>query len=780
MTNPGKCFQIHVQYLCNMNNRITILTLITASLLSLEAWAAVPALPKVKIPAPPRSHPRLYLQQDDIPTLKARMESPEGQKVIRYLKKAAVPRTPEEDAKEDKSGFRYYMQMRGLTSQAQLDALDYLVYDDRAAGRRAIEGMLDSLKRTNYGMKNDMSRASGIMLMVGGIVYDWCYPLLTKDEKEAFCREFVRVAGTMECRYPPRRNEYMAGHGSEWMILRDMLSASIAIYDEFPEMFNYVRETLQEDYIPIRNYIYSGQNYHQGTEYANVRLTCDLLSMWILDRMGARNLYTPDMRYVMYDYIYRRRPDGKVLPAGDTNHNRSYKDTYPGPMMLAASYWRDPYLAGEWELKPFVEPHMLIFNLLWRDFSLQGRSPEGLPLSRYSPSPFGWMIARTGWGDDSVIAEMKVNEQFFGNHQHQDGGSFQIYYKGPLAIDSGLYQSKQGGYTSPNNKSYTKRTIAHNSLLVYDPDEVFECWQYGGGIRTRFTANDGGQRLNGPGWSTCSTYEDLMGSEYTVGKVLAHKVGPSEKVPDFTYLKGDITNAYSKKVKDVRRSFVFFNLKDKTIPAAMVVYDHIESANPDFKKTWLLHSIEEPVVEGSAFSVRRTANGESGMLRCESLLPKGGVIEKVGGPGREFLVDGINYPADPEPHRPDIAGERGAWRIEVSPATASAEDCFLHVIQVADNGCTAFAQVSEIEGEDVAGAIVAGRGVLFHKKLGLLNGSFSFTLPAACDLLITDLEHGAWTVSLNGKPIMKNAKTEAGNGTLWLRAAAGNYTVTKK
>ncbi|MBQ7269219.1 MAG: heparinase II/III family protein [Bacteroidales bacterium] len=773
-----------------MTNHILQLTLATLMFFSCTGIAAeiVPGSPgkgaaqlvPVKIPDPPKKHPRLYLRQDDLPEVRARVESPDGQRIIRALRKAAVPRTPEEEAKEDRSGFRYYMRMRGLTSQAQLDAIDYLLYDDREAGRRAIDGMLDSLKHTNFGTRNDMSRASGIMLMVGGLVYDWCYPLLSKEEKKAFYSEFIRIAGTMECHYPPKRDEYLAGHGSEWMILRDMLSAGIAVYDEYPDMFNYVREMLEQKYIPIRNYLYGGRNYHQGTDYGNVRLSCDFISLWILDRMGARNLYSPDMRYVLYDYIYRRRPDGKMLPAGDVNHNRAYIDTYPVPMMLASSYWKDPYLAGEWELKPSVEPHCLIFNLLWRDFNLQGRSPEGLPLTMYSPSPYGWMVARTGWDENSVIAEMKVNEQFFGNHQHQDGGAFQIYYKGPLAIDSGIYQSVQGGYNSLNNKNYTKRTIAHNSLLVYDPDEVFECWAYGGENKTRTAANDGGQRLCGEGWNTCRSYEDLMSDEYTVGRVLAHNFGPSEKVPVYTYMKGDITQAYSKKVRDVRRSFVFFNLRNNTVPAAMIVYDHLEATNPDFKKTWLLHSIEEPEIEGRSFYVRRTTCGDSGMLRCESLLPENGVIEKIGGPGKEFLVDGINYPADPQPNRPDPAGERGAWRVEVSPATASAEDCFLHVMQVADNGCTSFSKVSAIEGEDVCGAVVAGHGALFHKKSETLKGSFSFSLKSDCYLLVCDLEPGNWTVIRDGKTIQKNAKSEMGNGTLWLRTEPGTYTFTKK
>lgn len=51
------------------------------------------------------------------------------------------------------------------------------------------------------------------------------------------------------------------------MILRDMLSAGIAIYDEYPDMYNHVIKMMFKDYLPVRNYIYSGHNYHQGTSY---------------------------------------------------------------------------------------------------------------------------------------------------------------------------------------------------------------------------------------------------------------------------------------------------------------------------------------------------------------------------------------------------------------------------------------------------------------------------------------------------------------------------------
>ena len=194
----------------------------------------------VRIPLPPKEHPRLYLREGDIPALKKKMETPEGKAILKRLRKAAKPRTAEEEAKVKDHGFRYYAQMRGVTSQSQLDALAYLTEGDPHIADRAITAMLDTLKKTNFGTKNDLSRASGSMLMVGAMVYDWCYDRMSEGQKREYIREFVRIAGTMECHYPPKNTECVAGHGSEWMILRDMLSCGIAIYDEYPEMYEIV------------------------------------------------------------------------------------------------------------------------------------------------------------------------------------------------------------------------------------------------------------------------------------------------------------------------------------------------------------------------------------------------------------------------------------------------------------------------------------------------------------------------------------------------------------
>ena len=756
----------------------------------------------VRIPLPPKEHPRLYLREGDIPALNEKIKTPEGKAILKRLRKAAKPRTAEEEAKVKDHGFRYYAQMRGVTSQSQLDALAYLTEGDPHIADRAITAMLDTLKKTNFGTKNDLSRASGSMLMVGAMVYDWCYDRMSEGQKREYIREFVRIAGTMECHYPPKNTECVAGHGSEWMILRDMLSCGIAIYDEYPEMYEIVAKMIFRDYVPVRNYIYAGHNYHQGTGYVTVRYLNDLNSLWIFDRMGAGEIYSPEQRYVLYDHIYRRRPDGQVLPSGDVNPGRrEIPQTYAMPAMLAASYWNDPLLMYEYERRPSVETHMLILELLWRNFDLKGKSPEGLPLSRYSGTPFGWMIARTGWDGNSAIAEMKITEHYVGNHQHLDAGTFQIYYRGPLAIDSGSYQGSAGGYNSPHNKNYFKRTIAHNSLLVYDPSEKFACWNYGGADKTEFAENDGGQRMPGDRWETCRSFADLLSEEYTVGEVLAHGFGPSPQTPEWTLLQGDITKAYSKKVESARRSFVFLNLTDESedIPAAMVIYDRVKSSDASFRKFWLLHSIEEPQLGSTDFTVCRTKDGDTGRLRCDVLLPSAEnlSIEKVGGPGKEFWVFGKNFP-NAATTRPDPCNERGAWRVELSPKAAAKEDRFLNVIQVSDKSVKKGLPVTRIDGEgsgnvggtigtQAVGAIVGDRAVVFSADCGRSAEGYSFEIPLSATkkhrtkkfkVLATGLTAGEWTVERNGKPLGRFAVTEDA-GTLYFDAAPGKYTVKK-
>ena len=183
------------------------------------------------------------------------------------------------------------------------------------------------------------------------------------------------------------------------------------------------------------------------------------------------------------------------------------------------------------------------------------------------------------------------------------------------------------------------------------------------------------------------TAGELWNADNTFGEILGYNWGPSLQTPTYSYMRGDLTDAYTDKVEEFQRTFVFFNFNDETYPAALIVFDKVRSSDAGFTKKWLLHSEEEPLVDGNTTTIKRTAGSYNGRLINQTLLPDNGyTISKVGGEGYEFYVAGSNgvsknYEMEPKPG----AAEVGSWRIEITPTAAEKQSYFLNVIQVSDN-----------------------------------------------------------------------------------------------
>lgn len=760
---------------------ITFLLLVNLAKVSAQSLSSVEwkTIDGISIPIPPSHHPRLYLQKEDIPDLKQRFQNPKLKPILNKL----IKMSQESDVDDGKvKTWREYTKQQGVTVESELNAARYLTDKNPEVGRKAITDILKKMKASDWPDVQDIARAAGRLMVSGAVVYDWCYDLITEKEKQEFVAEFIRLAKMLECGYPPVKQTSVTGHSSEWMIMRDLLSASIAIYDEFPEMYELTAKRIFKEHIPVRNWFYSGHAYHQGSAYNRVRYSADLFATWIFDRMGAGNVFNPEQGEITYLWIYSRRPDGQFLGSGDVNYSRKGIASLALPGLLAGSYYKNEYFNYQYEENPNIDSIDLFFEFLWKDTTLGNKKPDDLALTRYFGKPFGWMIARTGWDTNSVVAEMKINEYNFLNHQHHDAGSFQIYYKGPLAIDSGMYQGSSGGYNSPHNKNYFKRTIAHNSLLIYDPNEKFESNGYGGSDKSPTVANDGGQRLPGNGWNPPQHLEDLLNKDYKTGEILANDFGPNSATPDYSYLKGDITGAYSDKVKEVKRSFTFLNLNNDNTPAALIVFDKIVSNDKSFKKFWLLHSIEEPKINNNTFEITRTLNGDSGKLITSTLLPTIEDLEitTVGGKGKEFWVFGKNYPNEPT-GRPDVANERGAWRVEISPKVAKETDYFLNVIQITDNQNKKPLMVSKIKGEKIIGVQIQDRIVTHSNTSELLESTFSFSFDGKglFKILITDLKSGHWQIKKDGKTL-ESKKVNDENSTIYFEGKKGTYTFVKQ
>lgn len=742
----------------------TAFALLASLALTFVGRSADPAASTPALPAVPPEHPRLYLRGAQVKELPARFAHPVLAPAVARLQKLAE-RSPQH--------------------RAEWQALQYLAKPEAAAGRAVIADTLALLQASQLEDRQDACRITGRMMVTGAIVYDWLYPLFTDEQQQAYIRELVRLAKTQECGYPPTRQGSVTGHSSEAMIMRDMLSAGIAIHDEAPEMYAHAAGRFMREHRPARNWFYPGHAYHQGDSYGLHRYSWDLFPLFIFDRLGAGNVYDPAQRFVPYSWVYTTRPDGQRLRSGDTfatSAPRGRPWSEYGGTMLTASYYGDGVLLSQALQQGAFSDNEAIFEFLWRDPDLRPLPIASLPLSRYFGSPFGWMVARTGWGEDAVIAEMKINEYNFANHQHLDAGAFQIYGRGALAIDSGLYQGgSSGAYGSPHGKNYYWRSIAHNTLLIHDPTEVFS-------PKGDF-GNDGGQRLPN-GRSEPRTLDDLLAPAkgYRTGRVLAQGFGPDAQAPAYTLLQGDLTAAYSAKVKSVRRSFVFLNLGDARVPAALVVLDRVVSADPSFRKTWLLHTLEEPRLSGPQATVDRTENGARGRLELDVLLPAPDNAEcaKVGGPGREYWVFGTNYANDVAPaYRARTSLETGDWRIEVSPKRAATEDVFLTVMQTSDHTRPARLPVRRLDVGDRVGAVLeAGDAtwlVLARRDQERSAAQVAFTLAGERRLriLVTDLAPGRWQATGRGGET-RAIDVSAATGAAWWEGPAGSWTLVQQ
>jgi heparin/heparan-sulfate lyase len=170
------------------------------------------------------------------------------------------------------------------------------------------------------------------------------------------------------------------------------------------------------------------------------------------------------------------------------------------------------------------------------------------------------------------------------------------------------------------------------------------------------------------------------------------------------YVAGDCTRAYSsKKMGCFTRQIVFLR------PDTFVIFDRVQSKNPDFKKTWLLQAMKSPsrtdkhlVItngNGSTGSPSR-AKSREGRLFVQTLLPENPAVRLVSGSelysyGGGEAVSALrpagilpaveNKGKMTSPHYPPShnTGPAPECRIEVSPSKPSSWDYFLHVLTAA-------------------------------------------------------------------------------------------------
>ncbi|MEA2062917.1 MAG: heparinase II/III family protein, partial [Gemmatimonadota bacterium] len=340
------------------------------------------------------------------------------------------------------------------------------------------------------------------------------------------------------------------------------------------------------------------------------------------------------------------------------------------------------------------------------------------PLARHFEG-IGWVVMKSGWDENATQAVFDCGDFYYG-HQHPAENQFVIFHKGSLAINSGRYE-----WGSDHRPNYMGRTIASNTMLIYDPDEEFITaggdTAVNNGPDGRLLSNDGGQL-----WPRKSRlrYSDTKGTCWDTGDITAFETNNY-----YSYACGDATRSYSPhKLKSYTRQFLHIQ------PGLFVIFDRVSATRADYRNIFLLHTIEEPRLEGRTAEVHE----RNGKLFCRTVFPLEAKIRKVGGPGHEFEVFGTNYPPALT-HYPVTGGEEwGAWRLEVEPVKPVEKVSFLHLLAAGDSSQTLAIEAKPIERDGMHGAGFSYQGrhcqVLFNNS-GAVGGRIRITGPGGAVLI---------------------------------------------
>ena len=350
-----------------------------------------------------------------------------------------------------------------------------------------------------------------------------------------------------------------------------------------------------------------------------------------------------------------------------------FRDANPAAARLAASL-RDfapkQGTGGPWIMYPFLFSDE---NGAVKPYSAE--ELESQPVHARHFENLGQIIMRSGWKPDSTYCTFTAGAKL-NQHKHHDENNFTIYKHDFVALDSGT----RGVETDWNLKYYYAQTVAHNCILIRRPNEPLP--SYWGPVYPgpEGRSNDGGMYRG-------------------AAKVLAFETNDA-----YAYIASDATAPYGTKCTEAVRQFVHL------LPDTFIVYDRVGAANPSDAKAWLLHTKNEPRIDGRLL----TADNGKGRLLCETILPEGATLTKIGGPGKEFWSNGKNW----EPDTAFLASaERGAkrtgrgpyfgaWRLEVSPDAPHANDRFLHVLTATDTSAATAPKTRRISDGSRDGVVI--------------------------------------------------------------------------
>ena len=570
------------------------------------------------------------------------------------------------------------------------------IEDDQTLGRDAIELAMKyiqgPIRKGHVTFGHDLARCA--------IVYDLCHKYWTEEKRFAF-HDYMNK--TVEANVNSETHVFHNGwYGYKWWGIGLACYATYYENERAVAILQDLDREYRERAAPALELAGAGGGWAEGYYihyflyewlfFCEVARYCEGVDYYALAPNFFQQRATASM-FEMYPsiQIYNSR---RAIPMGDGG-GRVFggdRDKSLSARRILVNYYKDDPIHQSIHAFNETTPRSSVGfyaykDFLWRDSAVPKGDLSGFKLSHYSPGA-GYVYARSSWDDQATYFFFKCGDRFTA-HQHLDVGHFLIYKYEELLGDGGHYDS----FGSVHDVNYHLRTIAHNTILVHDPSEIWP------GIRAgSVTGNDGGQSHSWPHHNGAVVDADAWNRNselYDIGDIVS-----MEEHGEYLYIASNCAHAYAaEKLELFTRQILFIR------PNTIIIFDRVKSKNAQYKKTFLLQAIKPPAQEDSNWVI---TNGK-GRLFIQTLLPhnavttlhKGSDLYRYG--GKEYSPSRDSGPA-PE------------CRIEISPNQPAQTDYFLHVFTAADSTQQSILKGSMTETDKDVSLLLGGNKITFTKN----------------------------------------------------------------
>jgi len=367
------------------------------------------------------------------------------------------------------------------------EAFIYAITGDRARGKNAKQGMLNTLKlkRWDYFLEDGQHTLG---FLQGGrttawmsLSYDWIYDLLSPEERKEVLRQ-IAEQGCVPCfralygmRYPesvkgwsfdPERNfPIEVPDMSRWPVIlgnnnfRAVISGGFALGlfalegkdDRFDKWF----EMLMDSFYRFVNIYAPDGSYDEGVSYCNYASTYLIYFMEIMKRKRGIELFDAGNFVGMMDCNLALFFPHHLNPTGSVNFGDSGRSMNSSNAFWVARKSRDGLT--QYQALNFPSGHD-IFSLVFYDPTVKPVAPnESLYFKKLD---LDWIVTRTGYGMNDLVVAMRSGPP--ANHEHADRNSVILKYFGEIL----LADQKRPTYDPKHPEWFLRTSPAHNTILI--------------------------------------------------------------------------------------------------------------------------------------------------------------------------------------------------------------------------------------------------------------------------------------------------------------------------